>query len=482
MNSPRDATPAEIDAAVRAADGAFDAFNGAGGEARARLLESAADRIMAIGDALIETAMAETSLPRPRLEGERARTAGQLRLYAAVAREGGWIDARIDRAIPDRKPLPKPDLRMMNVALGPVAVFGASNFPLAYSTAGGDTASALAAGCPVVVKAHPAHPGTGDLVAGALREAVRACGLPDGVFGMVHGRANEVGAALVQHPLIAAVGFTGSLRGGRALFDLAARRPSPIPVFAEMGSVNPVFLLPGALRERAEAIAEGFAGSTTLGMGQFCTKPGLVLAVGGPDADRFAKEAGRRIAESPVSPMLQPSIREAYERGLSERRSIPGVAPVAGAFLKVGAADFLRDPRLAEELFGPSSLYVACGAREELLEAARRMPGSLTATIHGTEAELAEVQELVAVLVRKVGRVVFNGYPTGVEVCHSMMHGGPYPATTDSRFTSVGSAAIQRWLRPVCFQNMPVLPPALRNRNELGILRRVDGVLTREDA
>jgi NADP-dependent aldehyde dehydrogenase len=482
-----DATAAGIDAAVRAAEAAFETFRATSGDTRARLLAAVGEEILAVGDALIERAMAETALPRPRLEGERTRTVLQLKMYGEAAREGSILDARLDRAIPDRKPFAKPELRMMNVPLGPVAVFGASNFPLAYSTAGGDTASALAAGCPVVVKAHPAHPGTGELVAGAVRAAVRRCGLPDGLFGTIHGRSNAVGAALVQHPLIKAVGFTGSLAGGRALFDLAARRAEPIPVFAEMGSVNPVFLLPGALAERAEAIAEAFATSATLGLGQFCTKPGMALAVGGPAADRFVRETARRMAETPAGTMLHPGIREAFERGLAERRGWAGVE-VAGSgpgatLLRADGAALLRDPRLAEELFGPSSIYVGCRSRDELLEAARRLPGSLTATIHGTAAELAEYQDLVAVLVRKVGRLVFNGVPTGVEVSGAMMHGGPYPATTDSRFTSVGPAAIARFLRPVCFQNFPdaAMPPALRARNELGIWRRIDGTLTKDD-
>jgi NADP-dependent aldehyde dehydrogenase len=490
----RDATPDEIDAACRTADDAFDVFRRTDGSTRAKLLTAIADAILALGDDLIERAIAETGLPRPRLESERARTINQLKQFADAARDGAWIGARIDRAMPDRKPVPKPDLRLMHVPLGPVAVFGASNFPLAFSVAGGDTASALAAGCPVVVKAHPAHPGTCDRVAGAVRQAVRACGLPDGLFGMVHGRSPDVGAALVTHPLIRAVGFTGSLAGGRALFDLASRRAEPIPVFAEMGSANPVFLLPGALARGAESIAEGFVTSATLSVGQFCTQPGLVFAIQGADADRFAREAARRFGDVPPGTMLHAGIRDAFERGVRERTGAPALRTAARGKtepLRVGAAlfatdarGFESDPRLAEELFGPSSIFVSCATREQMLAIARRMRGSLTATIHGSEQDLVDYRELVEILACKAGRLIFNGFPTGVEVCPSMMHGGPYPATTDSRFTSVGVAAIQRWLRPVCFQNFPstALPPPLRDRNEAGLWRLIDGTLTKENA
>ncbi|WP_437316238.1 aldehyde dehydrogenase (NADP(+)) [Sorangium sp. So ce385] len=482
LGAYRDATADEIDAAARAAVAAAQAFADLAPEQRARFLETAADEIMALGDALIQTAHRETGLPVARLEGERGRTTGQLRLFAAVVREGSWVDARIDPALPDRKPLPRPDLRRMLRPIGPVAVFGASNFPLAFSVAGGDTASALAAGNPVVVKAHPAHPGTSDLVASALRSAVQKAGLPAGVFGMVHGASPEVSLLLVRHEAIQAVGFTGSTRAGRALFDAAAARPRPIPVFAEMSSINPLVVLPGALRERRDAIAEGLANSCTLGVGQFCTKPGLVLGLASPEWDAFAQSVADRGRAIAPGVMLHAGIQASFDRSVRELGGVEWLTDAGARVARVSAADFARQPHLAHEIFGPYALLVTASSRGELLELLGALEGQLTATLHGTAEDLAAAQDLVDVLSRVAGRLVFNGYPTGVEVSHAMHHGGPYPASSDVRFTSVGTAAIFRFARPVCYQSCPpaLLPPALRDENPLGISRLVDGQATRD--
>ena len=488
-----EATSEEIDRAVRAAEAAFEA-RPRRAEARAALLRRIADEIEALGDVLVERVMAETGLPEGRVRGERGRTTGQLRLFAEVVREGSWVGARIDPALPERTPVPRPDLRRMLVPLGPVAVFGASNFPLAFSVAGGDTASALAAGCPVVVKAHPAHPGTSELVARAVARAVEAEGFPAGTFSLVHASAPARSIELVTHPLLQAVGFTGSLRAGRALFDAAAARPRPIPVYAEMGSVNPVFLLPGALAERADAIAEGFVGSVTLGAGQFCTNPGLVFGPAGAALDRFAGRVEALVAEAPAATMLSGGIREGYERGLDRWRETAGVQHVAAgsdgqtatpgrpAVFPTDAETFAAQPHLHEEVFGPASLVVRCGTAEDLEAAARQLDGNLTATLHGTPEDLRAHAGLVRILERKVGRLIFNGFPTGVEVSPAMQHGGPYPATTAVRTTSVGTAAIERFARPVCYQNFPpdALPPELQDGNPRGIWRLVDGTLTKD--
>ncbi len=479
-----DATHDEIDRAARQAASAFDEYAALGPDRRAAFLRAVGERILALGDALIERANAESALPVARLEGERGRTVAQLRMFADLVDEGSWVDARIDRALPDRKPLPRPDLRRMLVPLGPVAVFGASNFPLAFSVAGGDTASALAAGCPVVVKAHPGHPGTSDLVARAVLEAAVETGMPDGVFSMVHGASHEVGLALVTHPSIAAVGFTGSLAGGRALFDAAARRDEPIPVFAEMGSTNPVFVLPEALESRGEEIARGLAGSVTLGVGQFCTNPGLTILDRSDAAERFLATLGESVSATPAGTMTTDGVRAAYVAGLGAFLATDGVVTVgrgegepAAAVLSTDAATFARTPSLAHELFGPATLAVRYESRAEMLDFARSLGGQLTATVHGTERDLAEYADLLAVLRRKAGRLVVNGFPTGVEVSPAMHHGGPYPATTDSRATSVGTAAIVRFARPVCFQNFPdaALPEELRDTNPRRIWRIVNG-------
>ena len=491
-----EATAGEIDAAARAAERAFEPYAGLPAARRAEFLRAIARQILGAGDRLLDRAHAETGLPVARLESERARTVSQIFLFADWIEEGSWVDARIDRANPDRRPQPRPDVRRMLVPIGPVAVFGASNFPLAFSVAGGDTVSALAAGCPVVVKAHPAHPGTSEIVAAAIRSAAREQGAPEGTFSMVHGATPEVGITLVTHPLIRAAGFTGSLNAGRTLFDAAALRPEPIPVFAEMGSSNPVFLLPGALSERGETIASAFAASVTLGSGQFCTNPGLAVLLDAPASSAFLQALGERLAQAPAGTMVHEGIKAAYDRDFAEATRVPGVSVAArgaaggahqsteavAALLATDSRTYCDNPRLAGEIYGPATLAVRCESRPELLRFARALRGHLTATVHGTERDLAEFAELVAVLRRKVGRLVFNGFPTGVEVCHAMHHGGPYPATTDPRETSVGTAAIHRFARPVCYQDFPqaALPEELQDANPSGIWRLVDGTFTRD--
>ncbi len=482
---------ADVDAAMRAADAAFVEYRQTTGEARATFLERIADEIVALGDALIERAHLETGLPAARLTGERARTVGQLRLFAQVVREGSWVDARIDTAIPDRQPVPKPDLRRMLIPIGPVVVFGSSNFPLAFSVAGGDTASALSTGNPVVVKAHSGHPGTSELVATAVGRAVEACGLPDGVFSMLHGAGQVIGTALVRHPLARAAGFTGSRTAGRALFDAAASRPDPIPVFAEMSSVNPVFILPEAMRERTGPLAEGLTNSVTMGVGQFCTKPGLVFGLAGRTLDAFQGALAATLAAVAPATMLHAGIAESYHAGLGRASGVGGVAVVArsaavpeatrthgeAVLARTDAATFAARPELADEVFGPFALLIGGSSMAELEDAARNLDGQLTATIHGTPADLASARALVQILERKAGRLIVNGFPTGVEVCPSMHHGGPYPATTDVRFTSVGTAALLRFVRPICYQNFPpeLLPDALQDGNPLGIRRLTNG-------
>jgi 2,5-dioxopentanoate dehydrogenase len=439
--------------------------------------------------------MSESGLPRPRLEGERARTANQLRLFASLVREGRFLDATLDSALPDRKPLPRSDLRLRKIPLGPVAVFGASNFPLAFSVAGGDTASALAAGCPVVVKAHPSHPGTSELIGGVIQQAVSSCGMPVGVFSLVGGRSNAVGETLVNHPAIRAVGFTGSRRGGLALTALAARRAVPIPVFAEMSSTNPVFLLPAALAARAETIAQAFVDSATLGTGQFCTQPGIVFGVEGPGMERFIAEAAKKVAAKPSAAMLNPAICDNYKKGSSEfakdkhvRVAAQGLPANDVAYagrpelFVTDAASYLQNSHLSEELFGPSSLVVLCKDQEELLIIAEHLGGELTATLQMDADDTPLARLLLPILERKAGRILANGFPTGVEVSHAMVHGGPYPATSDSRSTSVGALAIERFLRPVCYQDIPaaLLPPELQDEDPKGLWRLKNGTLTQE--
>lgn len=482
--------------ALQEADAAFAVYGKTSPAVRAAFLDRVADEIAALGDALLERAHQESGLPLDRLTGERARTVNQLRLFATLLREGSWCDARIDRALPDRKPLPRPDIRRVMAPVGPVIVFGASNFPLAFSVAGGDTASALAAGCPVIVKAHEAHPGTSELVASAIVRAVENTGLPPGVFSLVHGAGEEIGIFLVRHSLARAVGFTGSHVAGRALFDAAASRKDPIPVFAEMSSVNPVFILPDALRTLGAKIIESLRGSVTTGVGQFCTKPGLIFGVGGTELDVFAAGLTKAIQGTPPGTMLHAGIARSYHRGLDSMEKTPGVVSLAmsdteaderktqgeAVLFATDIDNFLQKKELQQEVFGPYALLISAPSIEKLTEAALGLDGQLTATLHATEDDLANAADLISVLERKAGRLIINGFPTGVEVCAAMHHGGPYPATTDERFTSVGTAAIQRWVRPICYQNFPdnLLPQELQNANPLGIMRLIDGQLTRE--
>lgn len=487
-----EATSDEINKAIEKAKNAFKTYKNKSGEEKAAFLDAIADEIIALGDPLVQRACAETALPEGRIVGERGRTMGQLKLFATVLREGSWVDARIDEAIPDRQPLPRMDIRSMLRPLGPVAVFGASNFPLAFSVAGGDTASALAAGCPVVVKAHSAHPGTCELVAEAILAAAQKTGMPDGVFSMVHGVSHEVGSALVRHEGIQAVGFTGSLKGGKALFDIASKRENPIPVYAEMGSTNPVFILPGAMKERGEEIGKQLHGSFTLGVGQFCTNPGVVIARDSKETQAFKEHLSDLVNNSNSGTMLTEGIHKAFGGGVQELSSHTGVAILAKgnsmgmnqgttSVLTTDGKNFLSNAYLEEEVFGPSTLLVNVANTDEMLKIARKLHGHLTATIHGTEEDLKQNTELIEILEEKVGRLLINGFPTGVEVCDAMVHGGPYPATTDSRSTSVGTKAIERFARQVCYQNFPdaLLPDALKNVNPLKIMRLVNGQLHR---
>jgi len=484
------AGPDAVAEACALAEAAFPLYSATDPETRAAFLEAAAQAILDIGDPLIERATEESGLPRARIEGERVRTVGQLRMFANFVRQGDWLDATIDPALPDRQPLPRPDLRRVNLAIGPVAVFGASNFPLAFSVAGGDTASALAAGCPVVVKGHPAHPGTGELVARAIISAVKASGLPDGVFSYLPGETNALGGALVADPRIKAVGFTGSRGGGLALVRIAAERPEPIPVYAEMSSINPVILFPAALAARAQALAEGYVASLTMGAGQFCTNPGLVIGIDGPGLDAFVAAAGKVLEGTGGSTMLTPGIHAAFEKGVDAFATHAAVRTIArgsagsgnnqaiGALFETSAKQFLADVALGHEVFGSSSIVVRCRDTEEIAMVIAGLEGQLTATLQLDPEDEAQAKKLLPVLARRVGRILANGWPTGVEVSHAMIHGGPYPSTSDGRTTSVGSKAIERFLRPVCFQNLPadLLPTAIGDANDWGIARRIDGV------
>lgn len=488
------ATAEDVDLAVHLADEAFDRFRNTTGKERAALLRKIASNIESIAEDITERAELETALPRARLQGETARTCAQLRLFAQVAEEGSWVNARIDLADPNRKPLPKPDIRSMLRPLGPVVVFGASNFPLAFSVAGGDTASALAGGNTVIVKAHAAHPGTGELVAHAVQEAVRECGLPEGVFSLLFGAGSQIGTALMKHPLVKAGGFTGSRTAGRILMDIAASRPEPIPFYAEMSSTNPVFILPGALRERGEQIAAGLHGSFTLGAGQFCTKPGMVFLPKGPDATPFQNKLRQLVTDSPPFHLLTKTIHSAYGSAVEDRRKNSAVEVAAEASKPEGAGfganpilfetdtDSFLGSDLDEEIFGPSTILVEHSKRDQVLAIARSLEGQLTAAIHGTEQDLRDFADLISILETKVGRIIFNGFPTGVEVTHAMVHGGPYPSTSDGRSTSVGTQAIFRFTRLVCYQGFPdaSLPDALKNANPLGVWRMINGEISRD--
>lgn len=482
----------DVERAVQLAVAAAPVWAALSGKARRDFLHAVATNLEGKAADLVARAMLETGLPEARLKGEVARTCGQLRLYGDTAARGDWIDARIETAQPDRKPLPKPDHRSMLRAIGPVVVFGSSNFPFAYSVAGGDSASAFAAGCPVIVKAHPAHPGTSELVGRLILHAVRDCGLPEGSFSLLFDGGFEVGQALVQHPAVKAVGFTGSVKGGRALVDLAAARPEPIPVYAEMGSINPIFILPGAIAERSGALVEGLHGSTTLGVGQFCTNPGLVVLQRSPEAEQFIRDLSAKLTATPEAPMLTPGIRKNFVAGTSARAQQPGVNVIAQGTMVSGcgaapvwfetdALDFLGNHQLLAEIFGPSSLVVWCKDRAEMLQVARGLDGSLTAMLHTSAGEVAVQQDLVALLVEKSGRVIHNGFSTGLEVSTAIVHAGPYPSTSDGgRSTSVGTRALNRWTRLVCYQNFAdeLLPAELQNTNPLGLSRMVDGAMT----
>jgi 2,5-dioxopentanoate dehydrogenase len=491
-----EATPDEIDRALGLAADAAPALRSCPSEKIAGFLDTIASEIEALGDELLQTASAESGLPIDRLTGERARTVNQLRLFGRVVRDGSYLDVRIDPALPDRKPLPRHDLRRMMIPLGPVVMFGASNFPLAFSVAGGDTTAAFAAKNPVVVKAHPAHPGTSELVAGAIQRAVQANGLPAGTFSMVHAADPELSLSLVLHPDTKAVTFTGSERVGRAIFDAAAQRPQPIPVYVEMGSINPVFVLPGALEERRDAIAQGLFQSINLSVGQFCVSPGVVVGAEGDQFEQFTQKLNDQFRNAGPGTMLHPGILQGYNKGVEQRSKVAGVDAVKSTqqadaaktealpvLFETDAKVWLDDESLATEIFGPSSLIVKHKTREELLNIASSLPGSLTATIFGSEQDLHDYADLLAILEAKAGRLVLNGYPTGVEVTYAMNHGGPYPATTDPKFTSVGTASIARFLRPVCYQNFPqaILPVELRDVNERRIWRTIDGVLTKDN-
>ncbi|WP_407673364.1 aldehyde dehydrogenase (NADP(+)) [Paracoccus caeni] len=461
-----------VDRAVKAAEEAFWTYGAASRQDRAAFLDAIADEIEARADAITEIGAQETGLPAARLQGERGRTTGQLRLFAQHVRDGEYLDRRHDKALPDRQPLPRPDLRLIQRPIGPVAVFGASNFPLAFSTAGGDTASALAAGCPVVVKGHPAHPGTGEIIAEAIFAAITRTGVPAGVFSFIHGDSHEVGKALVEHPLIKAVGFTGSLRGGRALYDLCAARPEPIPFFGELGSINPVFVLPAALAARGKQIAEGWTASLTMGAGQFCTNPGM-LVISEEGADEFTATASAALKEAAEQVMLTDGIAHAYRDGTDRiagaarpvlandsrgRNALPNI-------YQTSAADFMANHALGEEVFGPLGLVVTVSGEDQMLELARSLEGQLTVTLQMDEPDTPTARRLMPILERKAGRVLANGWPTGVEVADAMVHGGPYPASTNFGATSVGTMAIRRFLRPVSYQNMPaaLLPDDLRD-------------------
>ncbi|WP_282136426.1 aldehyde dehydrogenase (NADP(+)) [Seonamhaeicola maritimus] len=489
-----EATPEEIDEAVSLASTAFKAFKSVTGKQKADFLNAIADEILALDDALISTYCSETGLPVGRAKGERGRTIFQLRSFADLVLEGSWVEASIDTAALDREPLPKPDLRKMLIPLGPVVVFGASNFPLAYSTAGGDTAAALAAGCPVIVKSHPMHAGTGELVASAIIKAAEKTNMPNGVFSNLNSSGIEVGEQLVKHPKVKAVGFTGSIKGGRALYDMASQREEPIPVFAEMGSINPVVILPDALKERGEALAKTYAGSITLGTGQFCTNPGLILGIKSEYLDAFIGNLSTEIVKIQPSCMLHPNIHGAYNRNKEVAISQQELQVVADydndvrsnyaqqTMVTVKGDTFLSNSKLHQEVFGPFSMVVQCDDETQLKQIIWQLEGQLTGTLISNHKEMSSYPELISALQNRVGRLIYKGVPTGVEVCPSMVHGGPYPSSTDSRFTAVGIHSIKRWVRPFSFQNWPnaLLPDELKNENPLNISRLIDNVQTND--
>ncbi|TBN06854.1 aldehyde dehydrogenase (NADP(+)) [Hyunsoonleella flava] len=471
-----DATEAEVNEAVNLAWDAFKVYRKVSGEKRAAFLNAIADEILALDQELIDMYTMESGLPEGRANGERGRTIFQLRSFAELIQNEDWRDNVFDAAQPDREPLPKADLRKTSIPLGPVVVLGASNFPLAFSTAGGDTASALAAGCPVIVKSHPMHSGTGELVASAVIKAAKDTGMPNGVFSNLNGNGVDVGTALVKHPKVKAVGFTGSVGGGRALFNLAAQRDEPIPVFAEMGSINPVIITPKAIENRSEALASQYAGSITLGTGQFCTNPGLLLTIDGDKTQDFINDLADKTVAIEAQCMLHPKIKAGYVSHGETVSSQSGAETVAkiedevapnyapSQIVSVSGKDFLENPKMQQEVFGPFSLVVKAKDESELIDIINGLEGQLTGTIIAEENEYAQLHDIVDALEDRVGRLIFNGVPTGVEVCPSMQHGGPYPASTDSRFTAVGTNSIKRWVRPVSYQSFPkeLLPKAIK--------------------
>ena len=497
-----EATERDVDAALTAAAEAFTELRTAAVKKRARLLERMADEVENLGDELIDRAHQETGYPAGRLIAERGRATLQARSYAEYILAGHWRDARIDHGDADRKidgqARPKPDVRSCFQALGPAVVFGASNFPIAISVVGADSAGALAAGCPIVVKGHPAHPGTSELLATAVKKAVADSGLPPGIFSMLQGTTPEFGAALVKHPATTVVAFTGSLRVGRILADVAAARPVPIPFYGELGSVNPVFVLPGAMAERGSEIARGFVTSLTMGVGQFCTNPGIVLAQESDGFEEFADSIQTKVAKFPPATMLHAGIHDAFQTGVGRLGGISGVKLLGESdhspdaeqcqarctVYQTPTENLIASPELKDEIFGPVSVLGRCSSVAQMAEFAKTLSGSLTATIHGTEDELIENAPLIRILEEKVGRVIFNGFPTGIELCHAMHHGGPYPAATHSAFTSIGTRTIHKFGRPVCYQDFPdaALPPELQDDNPLGIPRLVNGKLTSHTA
>jgi alpha-ketoglutaric semialdehyde dehydrogenase len=459
----REATKSEINEGIVLASAAFALYRKASASQRSLFLETIALNIEALGDDLLKIINEETALPLTRLTGERSRTTGQLRLFARLLRDGNWNKEIVDEPLPDRKPVARPGMIQMQVPIGVVAVFGASNFPLAFSVAGGDTASALASGCPVVFKAHPAHPATCQLIGNAIAKAAKETGMPDGTFSMLHGLSNEVGGFLATHPLIKAVAFTGSFKGGKALYDLAVRRPEPIPVYAEMGSVNPVFFLPAAIKLGGESLASQFGQSVTMGSGQFCTNPGFCILINNEESKLFIQQVAGGLSATPIHPLLTKGITEAYQSGLEKQHKMSGASihtitaetDIKSSIIAISAKSLIQNPDYFEEVFGPSTIAVLADSYDEMFRLADIMPGQLTGTIHAAENDYPAAKELIELLTQKVGRVIMNGFPTGVEVCEAMVHGGPYPATTDSKVTSVGTSSIYRFTRPVCFQNIP---------------------------
>ncbi|MEO6135062.1 MAG: aldehyde dehydrogenase (NADP(+)) [Ginsengibacter sp.] len=486
------ATDEEVNEAIEKATVAFHIYKNKSGKERAAFLEAVGDEIMALGDDLIERAMLESGLPKPRLVGERGRTVGQLRLFAELLKEGSWVEAVIDPAMPDRMPMPRADIRKMLVPIGPVVVFGASNFPLAFSTAGGDTASAWAGGNPVILKAHQSHLGTNEMIGNAIAKAAEKSNMPDGVFSYLIGKGSDLGIKLVTHEGVKAVGFTGSQNAGMAIYKAAVNdRKEPIPVYAEMSSINPVLLLPGKMKN-SDSIIDQVAASVVLGCGQFCTNPGLLFIIDDENARKFIEKLTLKMSASPAATMLNPSISKSYYSGMASQKEQEGVKVLldgvdhskeykASPFLsEVNCQDFVKNPNLQKEIFGPSTLVVVCRDHKELNKALNGLEGQLTGTVMGEHEEFETYKDSISVLESKVGRILFNGVPTGVEVGYAMVHGGPFPATTNANSTSVGTDAIKRFCRPLCFQDCPesLLPPALHDSNPLKIMRRVNGEFT----